>query len=414
MTQSLKTTEEKVSNIENTVNRKILLEFNNFMIKSDRANRTRRNNLKYMLNYVEWLGKSKRTINDVKEEKDILDFLKTKMKTEDDDPDGRWITTYNDYLIRLKHFFRWFKNHKRKEDQQNWVTPKFIQIKKKRSKRLSPYTIDQIWEKDEIQAILKHEPDIRNRAIITLLWDFDARNHEVTTLEIRNIIFKEKYAEGQLSHKTKTGIRPILLTFSFPFVRDWLNDYHPDKTNPKAKLICSHKPTIKIVGKDQEIVRSYGKLDADSLWWIMRELKRRIRKKLDEGIITDEKEIELLERLWQKKSWNPYCIRHSAITDDNANLKGDIAAKVGWSPNTKQRNRYIKSKMGHDMKKNILERGGIFLDDNENIIPLSKICYRCTFVNGFDYQVCKKCGYPLSQDALNRIKEDDAKTTLWI
>jgi hypothetical protein len=341
----------------------------------------------------------------VKEEKDILDFLKTKIKSDDDDPDGRWITTYNDYLIRLKHFFRWFKNYKKTEDQQNWITPTFIRIKKKKSKRLSPYTIDQIWEKNELQVIIKHEPDIRNKAIIALLWDFDARNHEVTTLDIRNIVFKEKYAEGQISHKTKTGTRQILLRLSFPYVRDWLNNYHPDKTNPYAKLICSHKPTIKYVNKEK--LKIYGKLDADSLWWIMKELKRKIRKKLDEGLITDEKEVELLERLLITKSWNPYCIRHSAITDDNANLKGDIAAKVGWTPNTKQRNRYVKSKLGNDMKKNILERDGIFLDDHENIIPSIKICYRCNFINGYDYPLCSDCGYPLSQEALNRIKDDE-------
>ena len=407
MTQTLMKTLEKASNIENTTNRKTLLDFDNYMIKSDKSERTRRNNLKYMLNYVEWLAKFNRSINDVKEEKDILDFLKTKMKSEDDDSDGRWITTYNDYLIRLKHFFRWFKNYKKTEDQQNWTTPKFIRIKKKKSKRLSPYTIDQIWEKDELQVIIKHEPDIRNKAIIALLWDFDARNHEVTTLDIRNIVFKEKYAEGQISHKTKTGTRQILLRLSFPYVRDWLNNYHPDKTNPYAKLICSHKPIIKYVNKEK--LKTYGKLDADSLWWIMKELKRKIRKKLDEGLITDEKEVELLERLLITKSWNPYCIRHSAITDDNANLKGDIAAKVGWTPNTKQRNRYVKSKLGNDMKRNILERDGIFLDNNENIIPSIKICYRCTFINGYDYQICQKCGYPLSQEAWNRIKDDEEK-----
>ena len=407
LTQTLKTTLEKVSKLENTSNRKMLQDFDNYMVKSDKSDRTRRNNLKYMLNYVEWLAKfNNKTINDVKEEQDILDFLKTKIKLQDHDPDRRWITTYNDYLIRLKHFFRWLKNHKKIGVEDDWITPKFIKIKKKKTKRESPYLKEQLWEKHELQAIIKHEPDIRNKAIIALLWDFDARNHEVTTLDIRNIVFKEKYAQGELSPNTKAGSRTILLRLSFPYVRDWLNNYHPDKTNPKAKLICSHKPTVKLIGKEK--VKTYGKLDPDSLWWIMIELKRKIRKKLDEGLITDEKEIELLERLLKTKSWNPYCIRHSAITDDNANLKGDIAAKVGWKPNTKQRNRYVKSKMGNDMIRNVLERDGIILDENENVVvPSSKICYRCNYMNGFDYQVCHSCGYPLSQEALSRIKEEE-------
>ena len=38
--------------------------------------------------------------------------------------------------------------------------------------------------------------------------------------------------------KQKTGSGPILLTLSFPYVRDWLNE-HPFKNEPNASLICS-------------------------------------------------------------------------------------------------------------------------------------------------------------------------------
>lgn len=52
-----------------------------------------------------------------------------------------------------------------------------------------------------------------------LFWDLDARNHEITTLKIGNIRLRERYAEGEIPHNTKTGGGPILLTF--PYVRDW-------------------------------------------------------------------------------------------------------------------------------------------------------------------------------------------------
>jgi len=32
--------------------------------------------------------------------------------------------------------------------------------------------------------------------------------------------------EGEIPHEAKTGTGPILLTCSFPYVRDWLNE-HP-------------------------------------------------------------------------------------------------------------------------------------------------------------------------------------------
>ncbi|MBV9179177.1 MAG: hypothetical protein JO297_19270 [Nitrososphaeraceae archaeon] len=71
-----------------------------------------------------------------------------------------------------------------------------------------------------------------------MLWDLDARNHEITLLKIKHIRLKDKYGEGEIPHEAKTGTGPILLTCSFPYVRDWLNE-HPFKNEPNARLICN-------------------------------------------------------------------------------------------------------------------------------------------------------------------------------
>ena len=67
-------------------------------------------------------------------------------------------------------------------DQIYWETPPFVQIRKKKTKRLSPYSETEIWDRDEILSIVKYEPYKRNKAALTLLWDLDARNHEVIIL----------------------------------------------------------------------------------------------------------------------------------------------------------------------------------------------------------------------------------------
>jgi len=81
-------------------------------------------------------------------------------------------------------FYRWLYNAKMKEDNQrnyydisNWSTPDFVNISKKKTKRLSPYNESEIWDKDELLSIVKYEPYKRNKAILTLLWDFNARPH---------------------------------------------------------------------------------------------------------------------------------------------------------------------------------------------------------------------------------------------
>ncbi len=77
----------------------------------------------------------------------------------------------------------------------SWTTLSFINIKMKRTKRLSPYLESEIWDRDELSAVIKYEQYKRNKAALALLWDLDARPHEVALLKIKHIRLKEKYGE---------------------------------------------------------------------------------------------------------------------------------------------------------------------------------------------------------------------------
>jgi len=116
----------------------------------------------------------------------------------------------------------------------DWITPSFVQIKKKITKRVSPYIENELWEQDEILTIIRYEPYKRNKAALTLFWDLDARNHEITLLKIKHLRLKERYGEGEIPYEAKTGAGPVLLTCSFHYVRDWLNK-HPFKNSPEAR-----------------------------------------------------------------------------------------------------------------------------------------------------------------------------------
>ena len=61
-----------------------------------------------------------------------------------------------------------------------------------------------MWELDELLTIVKYESEPRNRAIITLLWDMDVRNHEIRELKIRDIVLKEQYGEGEVMRLGRT------------------------------------------------------------------------------------------------------------------------------------------------------------------------------------------------------------------
>jgi integrase/recombinase XerD len=107
---------------------------------------------------------------------------------------------------------------------------------------------------------------------------------------------KERYGEGEIPYEAKTGSGPILLTCSFPYVRDWLNE-HPFKNSPDARVICN--------------LINGAPVGPDAMWTMMKQLKNRIIRLLETGSIIDKDERQKLEYLLKTKKWNPYCIRHS-------------------------------------------------------------------------------------------------------
>jgi integrase/recombinase XerD len=328
----------------------------------------------------------------------IITFLDTKINTQDNEK--KWITTWNNYLTRLKLFFRWLYNARGKNSdeiapQSDWETPSFARIKGKKSKRISPYSETELWERDEILFIVGYETHKRNKAALTLFWDLDARNHEITLLKIKNIRLKERYGEGEIPYEAKTGSGPILLTCSFPYVRDWLNE-HPFKNSPDAKVICNL-----ITGSP---------IGPDAMWTMMKQLRHRIVRLLESGSITNNEERQKLEYLLRTKKWNPYCIRHSSITSDSDFLpEYALKKKVRWSMNSKQGSRYIKRRMGEDLKNQILVHNGIITEEYAvaQRKPSVLSCARCSLVNAVDNRFCSKCSYPLTPQAYEEIKAEE-------
>ena len=164
-------------------------------------------------------------------------------------------------------------------------------------------------------------------------------------MKIKHVRLKECYGEGEIPYQAKTGSGPILLTVSFPFVRDWLNE-HPFRNEPDARLICS--------------LLTGAPIKPEAMWTMMKQLKNRIIRMLEHGTITNDEEKQKLEYILKSKKWNPYCLRHSAITSDSDFLpEYALKKKVRWSMNSKQGSRYIKRRMGNDVKRQILIHNGM-------------------------------------------------------
>jgi len=396
MPTKLSTTVNKIRLIPNEENVKLVLKFHEFMKDNGASERHQNNNLKAILTFSNYFGKA--SLKDIDKKEDVLSFLQSKIKDKEQDPEQKWITTYNDYLHRIKHFYRWLYNVNENDldiSMDLWKTPSFIEsLKPKKTKRLSPYSETEIWEKDEFLSIIKYEPFQRNKAALALLWDLDARPHEITLLKIKQIRLKEKYGEGEIPHQAKTGSGPILLTCSFPYVRDWLNQ-HPFKNEPNARLICN--------------LHNGAPIKPEALHTVMIQLKKRIARLIENGEIKGQERERMILILGNKR-FAPYCIRHSAITSDSDYLpEFALKKKVRWSMNSKQGTRYIKNRMGNELKNKILAYNGIISESETVKKPSILTCPRCEFVNVIENKYCSnsKCSYPLKPEAYDELKDNE-------
>jgi integrase/recombinase XerD len=391
MPAKLTTTINKIKTVPNPTNADIIGQFYYYMKGNDVSENHQNNCLKVVIALANFL-ETGTTFYDVKNKEQIIAFLDTKVKNREEDPDKKWITTWNHYLNRVRLFFRWLYNAKGGENtlSSEWETPAFVKIKGKKTKRLSPYSETELWDRDEILFIVKYEPHIRNKAALTLFWDLGARNHEVTLLKIKHIRLRERYGEGEIPHEAKTGSGPVLLTCSFPYVRDWLNK-HPFRNEPNARLICN--------------IMTGAPVNPEAMWTMMKELRLRIIRMIEDGSVINDDERQKLQFLLKTKKWNPYCIRHSSITSDSDYLtEYALKKKARWSMNSRQGARYIKRRMGNDLKRQILVHNGVITEEEIQKKSSVIFCPRCSLVNALDNKYCSKCSYPLVASAFDEIK----------
>jgi integrase/recombinase XerD len=170
MPVKLTTTITNISSVPNHTNQTLLHEFHQYMKSIGTSDSYQNGNLKIMIYFGKSLGSNTR-LYQISKRQEVLVFLDTRIKDTQSDPDKRWIRTWNDYLQRIKYFFRWLYNQKEQEVKgleltptSDWITPVFCQIKEKRTKRISPYVETELWERDEVLTIIKYERYKRNKA----------------------------------------------------------------------------------------------------------------------------------------------------------------------------------------------------------------------------------------------------------
>ena len=106
MPTSLCTTLRNIKDrVPNSVNSKLIADFHSYMKDNATSERHQNNNLKAVIAFGEFIAFDT-SIYQISAKVQVTGFLDTKIKVDCEVPEKRWITTWNDYLVRIKHFFR--------------------------------------------------------------------------------------------------------------------------------------------------------------------------------------------------------------------------------------------------------------------------------------------------------------------
>jgi integrase/recombinase XerD len=112
MPAKLTTTINKITSVPNPTNSVIIREFSDYMTENGFSEHHQNNNLKALIAFAHFIEPHV-TFYDIKKKEQITTFLDTKINRQDNEK--KWITTWNNYLTRLKLFFRWFYNMRGKD-----------------------------------------------------------------------------------------------------------------------------------------------------------------------------------------------------------------------------------------------------------------------------------------------------------
>jgi integrase/recombinase XerD len=354
--------------------------------------------LKYTIQYLSEIsrcvGLEKRFKDDMTRE-DILYYLDSNRKTENEDPLHKWIGSYNLKCLTIIRFFKWLyypdiANPKRRNELfKSQRKPEcIIDIPRLKRKEISCYKPSDLWSQEDDLFFLKWVTNKRDRCYHTMSRDLSARPHEILNIKIKDIRFKtvDKYQYAEVLVNGKTGSRSIPLIQSIPYIKDWLSN-HPSRNNPNSPLFIG-------LGR-----RSIGKqLTISGVYQVYKYYKEEFFPKLlADPTVTNEDKEKLKNLLI--KPFNPYIRRHSALTEKSIKLKTNtLNQHAGWSTNSNMGQKYIHY-FGNESSESLLEAYGIVTKDNIPINTLNpKICPNCNEDNTQDAKFCAKCRMVLTYD----------------
>jgi len=275
--------------------------------------------------------------------------------------------------ISLKAIVRFVKLGTRNKPEDEELTMiKFIKIKKVEDK----LTREDLPTDKELQKILAVCADSsRDKAMISVHAEAGTRINEVLAMKIKDFTL-DKFG-GIIKVDGKTGVRPIRIVKSVPYLTKWLNDhpYQNDLENPLWVYIRNSDS----FGKPM----NYAGFNAI--------LQKRVRQA---GI---------------SKRISSHLFRHKEITDlANRLTESESRMRHGWEKNSLMPARYSHLNQD-DLDEKMLGIMGVKAQKEQK--ESLQECVYCNIRYSIETRFCDNCSRPLNiTDALEMEKEQEERT----
>ncbi len=276
--------------------------------------------------------------------------------------------TKHDYKVTIKRFYKWLMGN----DETYPEEVKWIKTTLKKNDAILP---DDLVTEDEVKMLVDTAITPRDKAFIITLYESGARIGEIGAMQIRDVIFEERYTVLLL--RGKTGSKRIIVVAATPYLNMWLQN-HPRKKEPEAPLWVN-----------MGTVNRYQAMSYPALVKILKATTRR------SGL---------------KKRVTPHKLRHSRATFLASRITESQMNEIfGWKQGSDMPSIYVHLS-GRDVDDAILGVYGIKKAEEEKPKLTPRICPRCNQSNPYDGKFCSRCGLALDIDAATQIDEARKKT----
>lgn len=280
----------------------------------------------------------------------------------------------HDFMSILKPFLRWLSDKKITSISKQDIKENIKPVKA----NTETVAAADLITMQEIEALIKAASSVRDRALVSTLYESGVRVGELGSITWRDVIFDEYGVKLYITDTKTSKRRYSRLTTSTESLAALKNHYPGTPEGEAFVFLNVNRKPMTYIG-------------------IYRTLQR------------------LAKRAEIKKDVRPHLFRHSRITHMiNQNYQESVIKKSLWGNLSTNMFKTYVSLSEADIDTEFLKRAGIKVSEKDpKDQPLRpRTCERCHTINSSISSYCNKCGLPLTEDALASLSDAEKAAEL--